>query len=232
MRVQIAHTSVALNKTNTIADCASSTTPLTRTTQMKRGKPRTSTTDDAKVTQVELWRLEKCDLRIEAWEAREIQLEVRVGAKHECLSTWVARLKHERNEEVLRDCLFPQFYTNPCGKEHMVFTEGDDIRELSAIVSFKTDRRRVAQTSSQLMCNSFERSASSFQECLFSDSGQSQFKRAQFIRTGCLMISGIERWESYEGNKPGQLCKDCSKYKKRTAEKGNKPKGRELKQQL
>ena len=90
--MQFAHTSVALNKANTCADNASSTTLLTRTTQLKRGKPRTGTTDDAKVTQVDLWRLEKCDLRIKAWEAREIQLEVRVGAKHERLSKLVARL--------------------------------------------------------------------------------------------------------------------------------------------
>ena len=83
MRTQVAHTSVALNKASTSADGDSSTTLLTRTTQLKRGKPRTGTTDDAKVTQVELWRLEKCDLRIEVWEARKIELEVRVGAKHE-----------------------------------------------------------------------------------------------------------------------------------------------------
>ena len=37
MRVQIAHTSVALNKANTSADSASSTTPLTRTTQLRCG---------------------------------------------------------------------------------------------------------------------------------------------------------------------------------------------------
>ena len=95
-------------KANASADSASSTTPLTRTTQLKRGKPQTGTTDDAKVTQVELWRLEKCDLRVKAWEAREIQLEVRVGAKHECLSEWAVRmkldLKLEPKEEVLRDC--------------------------------------------------------------------------------------------------------------------------------
>ena len=71
MRVQIAHTSVALNKENTSADSASSTTPLTRTKQLKRGKARTGTTDDAKLTPVELWRLEKRDLRIKASEARE-----------------------------------------------------------------------------------------------------------------------------------------------------------------
>ena len=71
---------------------------------------------------VELLRLEECDSRIKAWEAREIQLEVRVGAKRECLSKLVARLKHdridddaedERNEEGLRDCFSPQYYTNP-----------------------------------------------------------------------------------------------------------------------
>ena len=115
--MQIAHTSVAGNKANTSADSASSTTPLTRTTQLRCGKPRAVTTDAAKVEQVELWRLEKCDLRIKAWEAREIQLEVRVGATRECLPKLGARLKHDRidddaddesNEGVLRDCLFPQ----------------------------------------------------------------------------------------------------------------------------
>ena len=92
-----------------------------------------------------------------------------------------------------------------CGKVHIVFTEGDDIRVLSAIVSFETGRRRVVQTSSQATCDRCERSASSFQGCLFSESGESQFKRGQFIRTGCLMMTGLERWESYEGNKPGQM---------------------------
>ena len=85
MRVQIPHTRVARNTANTSADSASSTTTLTRTTQLRCVKPRTGTTDAAKVKQVELWRWEKCDLRTKAWEAREIQLEVRVGAKRECL---------------------------------------------------------------------------------------------------------------------------------------------------
>ena len=31
-----------------------------------------------------------------------------------------------------------------------------------------------------------------------------------------------------EGNKPGQLRKDCSVYKRRMAEKGNKPKGKRV----
>ena len=64
----------------------------------------------AKLNQVELWHLDECDLRIEATEASEIHLEVRVGAKRECLS----RLEHdrtdddaeERNEEGLCDCFF------------------------------------------------------------------------------------------------------------------------------
>ena len=44
-------------------------------------------------------------------------------------------------------------------------------------------------------------------------------------------MAGIERWESHECNKPRQLRKDCSVYKKRIAEKGN-TKERESKQQL
>ena len=43
------------------------------------------------------------------------------------------------------------------------------------------------------------------------------------------MMAGTERWESHECNKPGQLRKDCSVYKVRTAEKGNKPKRERVK---
>ena len=110
----------------------------------------------------------------------------------------------------------------------MVFTEGDDIHVRCAIVSFKKARLRVVQTSSRVMCDRCERSVSSFQGCLLSDSGQSQFKREQFIRTGCLMMTGIERWESHECNKPGKLRKDCSVYKRLIAEKGSKPKGKRV----
>ena len=119
---RLAHSSVARTKAKASADSASSTTPLTRTTQLRCGRPRTVATDAEKVKQVELWQLEKCDLRIKAWEAREIQLEVRVGATRECLSKLGARLKHDRvdddaedarNEEGLRDCSFPQYQANP-----------------------------------------------------------------------------------------------------------------------
>ena len=198
--MQIAHTNVALNKANASADSASSTTPLTRTTQLSCGKV---TTDAAKVKQVELWLLGKCDLRIKAWEAREIQLEARIGAKRENLPKLGARLKHdridddaedERNEEGLRDCLFPQHYVSllmrrterevrrdSCDTVHIVVTVGDDIHVLCAIVSFITARRWMVQTSSRVMCDSCERSVSSFQGYLFSDSGQSQFKQEQFM---------------------------------------------------
>ena len=160
---------------------------------------------------------------------REIQLEVFVGAKRECLPKLVVWLKYdridddaedERNEKGLRDCFFPQYNANPgvsplrrrterqvrrdsCDKVHTVFTEGDAIHVLCAIVSFETARRRVVQTTSRVRCDSCERSVSSFQGCLFSDSGQSQFKREKFIRTGCLMMTGIERRGSHECNKPG-----------------------------
>ena len=110
MRVQIAHTSVALNKSNASADSAGF------------HALRTVATDAAKTKQFELWQLEECDLKIKAWEARESQLGVRVGAKRECLSTWVVRLKHdrvdddaedERDEEVLCDCFIPQCKASP-----------------------------------------------------------------------------------------------------------------------
>ena len=116
MRVQIAHTSVALNKAIASAVSASSTTPLTRTTQLKREKPRTIAMDAVQTKQFELWQLEECDERIKSWKARERgQLGVRVGAKCECVSKLVARVKHDRiddddaedecNEEVLCDVL-------------------------------------------------------------------------------------------------------------------------------
>ena len=83
----------------------------------------------------------------------------------------------ERNEEVLRECLFPKYYANPgesplrrrterevrrdsCDKVHIVFTEGDDIHVRCAIVSFKKARRRVVQTGSRVMCDRCERSVS------------------------------------------------------------------------
>ena len=50
-------------------------------------------------------------------------------------------------------------------------------------------------------------------------------KQEQLICAGCLMMAGIERCESHECNKPGQLRKDCNVYKKRSVEKGNMPKG-------
>ena len=55
MLVQIAHSSVAQNQVIASAGSASSTTPLTRTTQLRCGKPRTVVTVAAKVKQVELW---------------------------------------------------------------------------------------------------------------------------------------------------------------------------------
>ena len=42
------------------------------------------------------------------------------------------------------------------------------------------------------------------------------------------MMTGTERWESHECNKPGQLIKDCSVYKRRIVEKENKPKGKRV----
>ena len=114
---------------------------------------------------------------------------------------------------------------NSCGKEHMVFAEGDAIHVLCAVVSFKTARRRVVQNSSRVMCDNCGRSVSTVQRCLLSVSGQSQLKQEQFICAGCLMTTGTELWEAHECNKPGQLRKNCSVYKKRIAEKGSKPKG-------
>ena len=104
-------------------------------------------------------------------------------------------LKTSVTKEVLCDSFFAQCTASPgasqlrrrterrdtCGKEHIVFAEGDAIHVLCAIVSFKTARRRVVQTSSRVMCDSRGRSVSAVQVCLLSDSGQSQFKREQLI---------------------------------------------------
>ena len=172
-------------------------------------------------------------MRVKTWEARDIQLEVRVGAKRECLSKLVARLKHdridddaddERNEEGLRDCFFPQYYANPGESLLRRWTERGVRRDSCAIVSCKTAPRLVVQTSSRILCDSCERSVSAVQGWLFSDSGQSQLKKEQLICTGCLMMASIERWESHECNNPVQLRTDCSVYKKRIAEIGKKPK--------
>ena len=42
------------------------------------------------------------------------------------------------------------------------------------------------------------------------------------------MMTGIERRESHDCTKPGQLRTDCSVHKKHIAEKGNKPKGKRV----
>ena len=85
--MQMAHTSVALDKTNVSEDSTVFHTP------------RAVAMNAAKLSQVELSQLDECDSRIKAWEAKEIQLEVRAGAKRECLSKLVARLKHDRTDD-------------------------------------------------------------------------------------------------------------------------------------
>ena len=139
----------ALDKTNASADSAVFHTS------------RAVAMNVAKWKQFELWQLEKCDLRIKAWEARDVQLEVRAGAKRECLSKLVVRLKHdridgdaedERNEEGLRDCFFPPYYANPGVSPLRRRTECGVRRDSCAIVSFKTARRRVAQTQFAKSC--------------------------------------------------------------------------------
>ena len=61
-------------------------------------------------------------MRVKSWKARESQLGVLVGATRECLSTWIAQLKHdridddaedERDEEVLCDCFFSAVQGKP-----------------------------------------------------------------------------------------------------------------------
>ena len=176
------------------------------------------------MTPIQLWQFEECDVRIKSREARAIQPEVS-GAKCECLSKVVVRMEHDRiddgaedkcNEEVLYDCFF---WECPGASLMRRQTECEVRRHSCVIVSFKSVRRRVVQTRSRVMCDCCRRSVSAVEDCLFSDSGQSYFKREHFICAGCLMMVGIERWESHERNKPGQLQTDYRAYKKRTAER-------------
>ena len=81
------------------------------------------------------------------WKQFELwQLEVRVGAKRECLSKLVARLKHdridddaenERDEEVLRECFFFTVLREPWSIS-VEETDRPWSANVCAIVSFKT----------------------------------------------------------------------------------------------
>ena len=66
------------------------------------GKPQTGATDAAKLKQVELWQLEKCDVRIKSWKARVIQSGA-LGAKRECLSKLVTRVKQDHIDDDAED---------------------------------------------------------------------------------------------------------------------------------
>ena len=99
MRVQIAHNRFALNNSNSSTD---SEVRGKRTTQLKRGKSPTVAMRVAKLKQAEMWHLEKRDVRIKSWKARVIQSGA-LGAKRECLSKLVARLKHDRIDDDVED---------------------------------------------------------------------------------------------------------------------------------
>ena len=88
------------------------------------------------------------------------------------------------------------------------------------VVTVKTDRSWVVQTSSRVMCDGCERSVSSFSGCLLSDSGESRFKHPVGMNRLCLTLTGVERWESHESNKSRQLRKTAV-HKKRIAESGH-----------
>ena len=62
--MQIAHTRIALDETEERAHSRSSTTQLTL------GRLRTFAAAAAEMKQSCLWCLEKCDVRIKAWDAR------------------------------------------------------------------------------------------------------------------------------------------------------------------
>ena len=82
MSERIAHTSVAPNEV-----CGG--------TQLTRGKLRICATEASETKQPYLWRLEKCEVRIKAWEARVLQFEA-LGAARECRLKLVSRLKQAR----------------------------------------------------------------------------------------------------------------------------------------
>ena len=78
--MQIDHTSAALNKLDESGDSAVS---------------HTSRTSPAGVTEMEqscLVRWENCDVRIESWEARDIQSET-LDAVRECMLKWGSLVK-------------------------------------------------------------------------------------------------------------------------------------------
>ena len=103
----------------------------------------------------------------------------------------ISPLRRRTEREVQRDS---------CDKVHIVFTEGGDIHVLCVIVSFETARRRVVQTSSRVMCY---RKKDVCSQTLVS---RNSSENSSFF-TGCLMMTGIECWESHECNKPGHLRK-------------------------
>ena len=87
----------------------------------QRGFPHTASSCN-ECRQVEMWQLDEWDSRIKAWEAREIQLEVRVGANRECLSKLVTRLKHDRIDDdgaTKRFCAIACFHSTPQTLEYL-----------------------------------------------------------------------------------------------------------------
>ena len=85
-------------------------------------------------------------------------------------------------ETEMFDCFFPQYTVSPGTSRTRRRTKCEVRRNSCDVVSFKTVRRRVVQTSSQVMCDSCRRAVSAVGGCWFSDSGQSHFKQGQFIR--------------------------------------------------
>ena len=186
MRVQMVHTSVALDMSNASANHA-----VFHRQQRRK--------------QLELWHVVKCGLRIKAWEAREMQLEA-LGAKRECQSEWAAQVELHRSDDDAKDerdkeimCAWKvslgsspwrirtkrDVRQDSLGKEHIVVVESDAIHRLCSVVSFKTAQRRVVQTSSRILCDGCGRSVSAVQGRLCSDAGRLQFKQEQVICAGC-----------------------------------------------
>ena len=194
-------------------------------TQLTRGKLGFYATDAVETKQSYLWRLEKCGVRIKAWEARVIQLEA-LGAVRECRPKLVARLKQARivddaedecdgeivslgasrsgrqTERVVREA--------SCDKRSTVVKEGDTISVLCDTVSFKTVRLRVVRAGLRVVCDSCERSVSAAQGLLISDFDHLRVIQDESKCAGCLMTAGTGVWESHECDKTGQLRKDCS----------------------
>ena len=134
MRVQMVHTSDALDKSNASANNAFFHTP------------NTVARDAAKTKQFELWQAVKCDVRIKSWKVRESQLGVRVGAKRECLSELAVRVKVDRIDDetsaTKRSCAIASFRSARQALDHLRGGDGQSVKCDKTALWQRTHSRR------------------------------------------------------------------------------------------